>query len=68
LHPNNVRTLYAHLDSILVERGQKVYESQTLGKIGNTGFSTGRHLHYEVSVDGVKVNPSIITAMAKNVQ
>jgi murein DD-endopeptidase MepM/ murein hydrolase activator NlpD len=68
LHPNNVRTLYAHLDSVFVERGQQVQEAQTLGKIGNTGFSTGRHLHYEVSVDGVKVNPSIITVMAKNVQ
>jgi murein DD-endopeptidase MepM/ murein hydrolase activator NlpD len=68
LHPNNIRTLYAHLDSIFVERGQVVQEAQALGKIGNTGFSTGRHLHYEVSVDGVAVNPSIITAMAKNVQ
>ena len=68
LHPNNVRTLYAHLDSIFVEQGQKVQEAQPIGKIGSTGFSTGRHLHYEVSVDGVKVNPSIITAMAKNVQ
>ncbi|QVL45085.1 MAG: M23 family metallopeptidase [Methylophilaceae bacterium] len=68
LHPNNVRTLYAHLDSIFVEHGQKVQAGQSIGKIGNTGFSTGRHLHYEVSVDGVKVNPSIITAMAKNVQ
>ncbi len=68
LHPNNVRTLYAHLESVFVERGQLVQEAQPLGKIGNTGFSTGRHLHYEVSVDGVKVNPSIITVMAKNVQ
>jgi peptidoglycan DL-endopeptidase CwlO len=51
-----------------VAEGQKVQEAQPIGKIGNTGFSTGRHLHYEVSVDGVKVNPSIITAMAKNVQ
>lgn len=68
LHQHNVRTIYAHLESISVERGQQVQESQIIGKIGNTGFSTGRHLHYEVSVDGVRVNPSIITVMAKNVQ
>jgi murein DD-endopeptidase MepM/ murein hydrolase activator NlpD len=68
LHSHNIRTIYGHLESIFVKSGQQVQESQIIGKIGNTGFSTGKHLHYEVSVDDVKVNPSIITAMAKNVQ
>lgn len=68
LHPNNIRTIYAHLDSIHVQTGQKVAENDVLGKIGNTGFSTGKHLHYEVSVNNIKINPSIITAIAKNVQ
>jgi murein DD-endopeptidase MepM/ murein hydrolase activator NlpD len=68
LHPNNVRTIYAHLDRINVKPGQKVEKGATLGQIGNTGFSTGKHLHYEISIDHVKVNPSIITAMTKNVQ
>lgn len=68
LHPNKVRTIYAHLDSVEVKAAQHVELGSVLGKIGNTGFSTGRHLHYEISVDNVKVNPSIITAMAKNVQ
>jgi murein DD-endopeptidase MepM/ murein hydrolase activator NlpD len=68
LHPNKVRTIYAHLDSIAVKPAQHVEQGSVLGKIGNTGFSTGRHLHYEISIDNVKVNPSIITAMAKNVQ
>lgn len=68
LHPNNVRTIYAHLDNIDVKEKQKVAKGTILGKIGNTGFSTGEHLHYEISIDNVKVNPSIITAMTKNVQ
>lgn len=68
LHPDSVRTIYAHLENIQVQPGQHVDEDQVLGKIGNTGFSTGTHLHYEISIDNVKVNPSIITALAKNVQ
>ena len=68
LHPNKVRTIYAHLDTVEVKPEQRVEQGSVLGKIGNTGFSTGRHLHYEISVDNVKVNPSIITAMAQNVQ
>lgn len=68
LHPNNVRTIYAHLDTIDVRENQKVAKGTILGKIGNTGFSTGEHLHYEISIHNEKVNPSIITAMTKNVQ
>lgn len=68
LHPNKVRTIYAHLDKVNVVEKQKVYQGDVLGKIGNSGYSTGTHLHYEISIDNVKVNPSMITAMAKNVQ
>lgn len=68
LHPHKVRTIYAHLDKVNVVEKQKVYQGDVLGRIGNTGYSTGRHLHYEISIDNVKVNPSLITAMAKNVQ
>lgn len=68
LHPNKVRTIYAHLDSVNVKQGQTIGQGTVLGKVGNTGFSTGKHLHYEISIDNIKVNPSIITVMAKNVQ
>ncbi len=47
-HKNGVQTLYAHLDSILVSKGQNVSKGQTIGKSGNTGRSTGPHLHFEV--------------------
>lgn len=68
LHNSKIRTIYAHLDSINVLERQKVKRGFVLGKIGNTGFSTGTHLHYEVTINNEKVNPSIITAMAKYVQ
>lgn len=68
LHNNKIRTIYAHLDSINVIEKQKVKQGFNLGKIGNTGLSTGTHLHYEVTINNEKVNPSTITAMAKYVQ
>ncbi len=47
-HPNGTQTLYAHLNSVSVERGDQVKQGQKLGGMGNTGHSTGPHLHFEV--------------------
>ena len=51
-------TRYAHLDKILCKNGDKVQRSDTIGLVGNSGRSTGPHLHYEVHLSGVPVNPT----------
>ncbi|MBI4861225.1 MAG: M23 family metallopeptidase [Candidatus Riflebacteria bacterium] len=48
LHPNGYRTRYCHLDSRAVKTGQRVKAGQVLGVPGNTGYSKGAHLHFEV--------------------
>lgn len=57
-HNNGYVTYYAHLDSIDVAVGDKVFQGKTIGKVGNTGFSTGPHLHFEVRKNGVPTDPS----------
>lgn len=55
-HPNGLATLYAHQDVISVTAGQKVATGEIIGYVGNTGFSTGPHLHFTVyAKDGVSV-------------
>ena len=48
-HNNNVYSLYAHMDSLLVKVGQKVSKGDVIGTMGDTGFATGVHLHFSVS-------------------
>jgi murein DD-endopeptidase MepM/ murein hydrolase activator NlpD len=56
-HDFGFTTVYGHLDEISVEPGDEVHRGQVIGLLGNTGRSTGPHLHYEVHVEGKAVNP-----------
>ena len=56
-HGYGYETLYAHMNKIDVRKGQKVVRGEVIGEVGNTGKSTGPHLHYEVHVKGRVVNP-----------
>ena len=56
-HGYGLLTLYAHLSEIKVKKGQHVKRGDTIGEVGNTGLSSVHHLHYEVHVNGVEVDP-----------
>lgn len=66
-HDFGVETRYAHLSQIRVEVGQRVSRGDRIGDMGNSGRSTGTHLHYEVRLGGSPVNPMTFIKAAKNV-
>ena len=55
---DNVTTLYAHCQDILVAEGQEIMQGQVIATVGSTGNSTGPHLHFEIRIDDVPINPA----------
>lgn len=56
-HGNGYQSLYAHMSSVYVTVGQMVSQSDVIGLVGSTGWSTGPHLHFEIRKDGTRVDP-----------
>lgn len=56
-HDDGSSTLYAHCDTLLVHNGQRVNRGQQIGTVGTTGNSTGYHLHFEMKINGKRVDP-----------
>lgn len=67
-HELGVETRYAHLSRVRVKTGQRVSQGELIGDMGNTGRSTGPHLHYEVRMNGGAVDPMRFIKAASNVQ
>lgn len=61
-HANGYETLYAHLSGYAgnIRKGARIIQGDTIGFVGNTGMSTGPHLHYEVLYQGEHINPSVL--------
>ena len=66
-HGYGLQTRYAHLSKIFVKKGQDLTLGQSVGKIGNTGRSTGKHLHYEIKINDKARNPQPFLRIGKSV-
>ena len=65
-HGMGIVTRYAHMKKLLVKKGDKVDFRQPVGVVGNTGRSTGPHLHYEIRIDGEPLDPAGFIAAGRN--
>jgi len=60
-------TVYAHMSRIDVKRGQHVDQGTRIGAVGSTGWATGPHLHFEVKLNGVQQNPTLMAKASEAV-
>ena len=59
-HSDGFETFYCHLSEIYAQKGAVIRQGETVGLVGSTGMSTGPHLHFEVRINGVRVNPELL--------
>jgi len=59
-HDDGYQSLYGHLSSIAVRRGQTIEQGVLIGRVGNTGYSTGSHLHFSIYKHGKMINPRTV--------
>lgn len=64
-HGYGIRTLFAHNSKLFVNQGVRVRRGETISQVGNTGMSTGPHLHYEIRKNGMPVNPATFFSRAR---
>ena len=66
-HNGDLTTVYAHLSRIDIVKGARVEQGQTIGAVGQTGWATGPHLHFEVKIDGVQQDPLLVAQSSESV-
>lgn len=59
-HSDGFETFYCHLSEIYAEKGAVIRQGETVGLVGSTGMSTGPHLHFEVRINGIRVDPELL--------
>ncbi len=59
-HGFNIFTYYNHLSVIFVETGQMVSTGEKIGEVGSTGYATGPHLHFNIKVNGINIDPAVL--------
>ena len=67
MHDSGLKTLYGHLNSYSVKKGQRVKSGQKIAKVGNSGLSTGPHLHFGLYKNNRPINPNLSIKTAKSI-